>query len=148
MYVCFNLFVYKSFSFPKGSHKDAEINQPVEEESLLISTQKGSATQALDNKTNLEGETEQFNAASCVQSVSSLGSTAISPFNRRRLRRSTASPCEVVVPVSAMELASSCGRLSSCSTVMITEEQLMLKPVKPEVGGKYMLRAVICLYII
>lgn len=111
----------------------------MEEESLLISTQKGSAAQGLDNKTNLEEETEQLNAASSIQSVSSLGSTANSPFNRRRLRRSTATSCEALVPVSAMELASSCGRLSSCSTVMITEEQLMLKPVKPEVGGKYML---------
>lgn len=53
---------------------------------------------------------------------------------------STASSCEAAVPVSAMELTSSCGRLSSCSTVMIMEEQLMLKPVKPEVRGKYMLK--------
>lgn len=121
---------------PKGSHKELEIKQPMEEESLLISTQKGSAAQSRDNTTNLEEK--HLNAASSIQSVSSLGSTAVSPFNHRRVRRSTASSCEAPVPVSAMELASSCGRLSSCSTVMIMEEQLMLKPVKPEVGGKNM----------
>lgn len=114
----------------------------MEEESHLESTQRAAATRGHNNKTktNPEEDTEHLNADSSVRSVSSLGSTAaVSPFNHRRLRRSTASSFEGAVPASTTGLASSRGRLSSCSTVMIMEEQLMLNPVKPEVGGKHMI---------
>lgn len=108
----------------------------MEEESHLKSTTRASATRGHNNKTNPKEDAEQLstNADGSVRSVSSLGSrAAVSPSDRRRMRRSTASSCEGAGPASTMGLTSSHGRLSSCSTVMITEEQLMLNPVKPEV---------------
>ncbi|CAJ1079019.1 uncharacterized protein KIAA2012-like isoform X2 [Xyrichtys novacula] len=71
--------------------------------------------------------------SSSVQSLSSLRSTAAaSRSNLRSSRRSVASSGEGAGPAGTMGLTSSHGRLSSCSTVMVTEEQLMLNPVKPE----------------
>ncbi|XP_059198353.1 uncharacterized protein KIAA2012 [Centropristis striata] len=112
-----------------------EISQEVEEDSNLISTSRRSATQRRKNKTKADPEedAEQLSTNtgqhSSVQSVSSLRSQ----LNQRSSRRSAASSsCEAAAAASFTGLASSRGRLSSCSTVMITEEQLMLNPVKPE----------------
>ncbi|XP_023145983.2 uncharacterized protein KIAA2012 isoform X1 [Amphiprion ocellaris] len=66
------------------------------------------------------------NNPSNVQSARSLRSVS----NQRSLRRSAASSCDW--PTAAAGVTSSHGRLSSCSTVMVMEEQLMLNPVKPE----------------
>lgn len=57
-------------------------------------------------------------------------------LGHRRPSSSTASSPEEVMLASSAGLASSHGRLSSCSTVMVMEEQLMLNPTKPEVGGR------------
>lgn len=116
-------------------------NQQMEEESHLESTQRAAARRGHSHKTKRspEEDTEHLNA---VRSVSSLESTAaVSPFIRRP-RRSAASSCEGAVPAGTTGLASSRGRLSSCSTVRITEEQLMLNPVKPEVGGKHVINMI------
>ncbi|XP_044073655.1 uncharacterized protein KIAA2012-like isoform X2 [Siniperca chuatsi] len=119
--------------------EEGEINQEMEEESHLKSTKRPSATQNNNNKTkaNSEEDTDTDHLStnadkhSSVQSVSSLRSAEFQ-FNQRSSRRSASSSCEGPVPASAMGLASSRDRLSSCSTVMVTEEQLMLNPVKPE----------------
>ncbi|XP_039674740.1 uncharacterized protein LOC120570452 isoform X1 [Perca fluviatilis] len=123
--------------------EEVEISQELEEKSQLKSTKRPSATQRHNNntKTNSEAEedtdTEHFSTNadqhSSVQSVSSLWSAAAaSQFSQRSSKRSAASSCEEAVPASAVGLASSRGCLSSCSTVMVTEEQLMLNPAKPE----------------
>ncbi|XP_070832566.1 uncharacterized protein KIAA2012 [Chaetodon trifascialis] len=116
-----------------------ENNQEVEKEPHLKSTTSPSATQRHNNKTktNSEKGTDYlFNNGdkySSVGSVWSLGSTAsASQFNHRRLRRSAASSCEGAVPASPVGLVSSHSCLSSCSTVMVMEEKLMLNPVKSE----------------
>lgn len=72
-----------------------------------------------------------------IPSVSSgrSGAAASLVGHRRRSSSSTSSSEEVMLASSA-GLASSHGRLSSCSTVMVMEEQLMLNPTKAEVGGK------------
>lgn len=81
-------------------------------------------------------EHQSISADSNTRSVSSdRSSTAASVLGYRRRSRSTASTCEVM-PASSVGLASSHGRLSSCSTVIVMEEQMMLNPVKPEVGGR------------
>nr|XP_046260648.1 uncharacterized protein KIAA2012 [Scatophagus argus] len=126
-----------------GSHEkeEVEINQEMEEEPHLISSKGPSATQTHSNKTETNAEEDTgtdhlstyAGTHSSIRSMSSLRSTAsASPVNHRSLRRSTASSREGAVPASTMGLQSSHGRISSCSTVMITEEQLMLNPVKPE----------------
>ncbi|TDH06539.1 hypothetical protein EPR50_G00114490 [Perca flavescens] len=122
-----------------------EISQELEEESQLKSTKRNppSATQRHDNNTKTNSEAEEdtdtehlstnADQHSSVQSVSSLRSVATaSQFSQRSSKRSAASSCEEAVPASAVGLASSRGCLSSCSTVMVTEEQLMLNPAKPE----------------
>lgn len=126
--------------------EEVEINQEMEEESHLKSTKWSSPTQRYNNKTNTNSEEDtdtdhlstNADKHSSIRSVSSFKSTAtVSQYNQRSSRRSAASSCEGTMPASGMRLASSCGRLSSCSTVMVTEEQLMLNPVKPEVGRKH-----------
>lgn len=118
-----------------------ETEKQMKEGSPLKPTHSASTLQG--HKTNVSTEEEDMgdcSAASSIPSVSSFVSTAaMSPSNHGRLRRSTASSCEGVGPASTMGATSSHGRLSSCSTVMITEEQLMLNPVKPEVGFQHLL---------
>lgn len=113
-----------------------ETEKQMKEGSPIKSTHTASTLQG--HKANVSTEEEdagRCNAASSIPSVSSLVSTAaVSPSNHGRLRRSTASSCEGAGPASTMGAASSHGRLSSCSTVMMSEEQLMLNPLKPEVG--------------
>lgn len=113
-----------------------ETEKQMKEGSSLKSTHTASTLQG--RKTNVSTEEDDMgrcNAASSIPSVSSFVSTAAaSPSSHGRPRRSTASSCEGAGPASAVGAASSHGRLSSCSTVMITEEQLMLNPVKAEVG--------------
>ncbi|KAJ4921165.1 hypothetical protein JOQ06_022273 [Pogonophryne albipinna] len=113
--------------------KEEEINQNIKKASDLKSTERPSATQRHNNKTHLEEEKEHvnINADKHSQSESSLRSAA-SPFSPKSLKRSSASFCEGVEHASATGLAPSRGCLSSCSTVMITEEELMLNPIKQE----------------
>ncbi|KAG7240425.1 hypothetical protein INR49_026996 [Caranx melampygus] len=120
-------------------HKEiVEIEQESEEESQLKSNNSPtSVTQKHNNNhTNTSSETDCHSASdehSSVRSVGSLSSSHTSSHvNQSSSRRSDPSHCEGAGPASAMGLASSRGRLSSCSTVMVTEEQLMLNPVKPE----------------
>lgn len=104
--------------------------------SPLKSTQTDSALQGHNSKSNAptEENLEHPDAAGSVPSVSPSGSTAaMSPSSHKGLRGSPASSCEGAGAASVTGLNSSHGRLSSCSTVKITEEQLMLNPVKPEV---------------
>ncbi|XP_010777000.1 uncharacterized protein KIAA2012 homolog isoform X2 [Notothenia coriiceps] len=113
--------------------EEEEINQNIKKASHLKSTERPSATQRHNTKTHLEEEKEHvnINADKHSQSESSLRSTA-SPFSPKSLKRSSASFCEGVEHASATGLAPSRGCLSSCSTVMITEEELMLNPIKQE----------------
>ncbi|XP_049904890.1 uncharacterized protein LOC126393077 [Epinephelus moara] len=128
------------------NHKDplekeeAEIKQEMEEESHLKSTKRPSASQRHNDKTktyseeDMDPERLSTNADKhgSIRSMSSLRSAAAS-FNQRSSRRSAASSsCDGAALASALGLTSSHGRLSSCSTVMVLEEQLMLNPVKPE----------------
>ncbi|XP_076603538.1 uncharacterized protein KIAA2012 homolog [Chaetodon auriga] len=111
-----------------------EINQEVEKEPHLKSTTSPSATQ---RQTNSEKDTDHLSnngdKYSSVGSVQSLRSTAsASQFTHRRLRRSAASSYEGAMPASPVGLVSSHSCLSSCSTVMVMEEKLMLNPVKSE----------------
>lgn len=114
--------------------KEEEINQNIKKASHLKSTERPSATQRHNNKTHFEEEKEHvnINADRHSQSESSLGSAA-SPLSPKSLKRSSASFCEGVEHASATGLAPSRGCLSACSTVMI-EEELMLNPIKQEVG--------------
>lgn len=81
--------------------------------------------------TPTEANPEHHGAKMSVPSGSPLGSTATTSPG---LRGSPASPREDAGAASVVGPNSSHGRLSSCSTVKITEEQLKLNPVKPEVG--------------
>ncbi|XP_034417627.1 uncharacterized protein KIAA2012 homolog [Cyclopterus lumpus] len=110
--------------------EEVDISQ---EGSDMRTTKRPSATQSHrgDAKTPSDDDPERLSKHSSVQSVSSLRSAA--GLHQRGSRRSTASSCEGgAAPASAPGVASSRGRLSSCSTVMVTEEQLTLNPVKPE----------------
>ena len=139
-----------NFSFLTGTPEDLlekdelEINQEMEKESHLKSHISPFAAQSHNEETNrnsVEGSDHlstddtltNADKHSSVGSVSSHRSTVASQFNQRSSRRSS---CDGAVPAGAVDLASSRGRMSSCSTVMITEEQLMLNPVQPEVGMK------------
>lgn len=122
-----------------------EINQEMQEGPHQKSTRRPSATQTDSNNATTEEDTDSdflstSDKYSSIQPGSSLRSTvASSHFNPRSSMRSLASSCEGTVPASAVGLTSSRGCLSSCSTVMITEEQLMLNPVKPRVSRKHTL---------
>lgn len=103
----------------------------------LESTDSVSPAQRYDNDPDPEGNIEHhsISAEGNIASVSSgRSSTAASLVGYSR-RNSSSSSEEVVLATSA-GLASSHGRLSSCSTVIVMEEQLMLNPTKPEVGGR------------
>lgn len=119
--------------------EEVEINQEKQEGPHQKSPGRSSAIHMDSNYATTEEDMDSdclstSDKRSSVQPVSSLRSAvASSHFNPRSSMRSLASSCEGTGPVSAVGLASSRGRLSSCSTVMITEEQLMLNPVKPQV---------------
>lgn len=141
-------------SFLTGNHEDSleneevEITQKTEEELHLKSTKRPSAAQRHSDKTNPEEDADtdthhlssNSDKHSSVRSVSSLRSH----FNQRSSWRSAASSCE---GAGTAGLTSSHGRLSSCSTVMIPEEQLMLNPVKPEVGRKHTHREYVVVFM-
>lgn len=144
-------FIFLCISFHIGNHEEppekmqVEINQDVEKGSHLKSTTRPSAAQRHNNntKTNSEKDTDTDCLSnnkvkhSSVGSVRSIRSTAsASQLSPRNLRRSAASSCEGAVPASPAGLVLSRSCLSSCSTVMVMEEKLMLNPVKSEVGGK------------
>ncbi|XP_035459670.2 uncharacterized protein LOC118282571 isoform X2 [Scophthalmus maximus] len=123
-----------------GNHEDPvekdeqEINQEEEEVEVNSSRLHENDT---STKSRDDVEADRVSAADqrrSFRSVSSLWSSdAASRVSQRTSRRSTASSCEApATPVSAMGLAAAPGCLSPCSTVMVTEEQLMLNPVKPE----------------
>lgn len=127
------------FTVRNDEEEKVETEKQMKEGSPLKSTHTASVPQG--NKTNVPTDEEDMghcNAASSIPSVSSFVSTAaVSPSNHRSLRRSTASSCEGAGPANTMGGTTSHGRLSSCSTVMITEEHLMLNPVKAEVGFQH-----------
>lgn len=83
------------------------------------------------SNTPTEENLEHQNSSSSVPSQCPLGSTLAMTSGRRE---SPASSCEGHTAASTVGPNSSFGRLSSCSPVKITEQQLMLNPVKPEVG--------------
>ncbi|KAI3356011.1 hypothetical protein L3Q82_017283, partial [Scortum barcoo] len=119
--------------------EEMELSQEIGYKTKLKSSNRSSPMQRYSSQSNSysEEDTDQVSTNSdkysSVRSVSSLRSTAAaSLFNQRSSRRSAASSFEGAVPASTAGLASSRGHLSSCSTVMVTEEQLMLNPVKPE----------------
>lgn len=97
-------------------------------ESFLKSTQMSCTLQGHSkSNTPTEENVEHHDASRSVPSESPLGSTAaMSPS----LRGSPASSREGARAASTVGPNSSHGRLSSCSTVKITEEQLKLNPVK------------------
>ncbi|XP_034742133.1 uncharacterized protein KIAA2012 [Etheostoma cragini] len=126
--------------------EEVEISQETEEESLLKSTKRLTATQRYDKNTKINSEAEEdtdtdhlstnADQYSSVQSVSSVRSAAAaSQISHKSSRRSVASSWEEAVPAGAAGLATSRGCLSSCSTVTVTEEQLMLNLAKPESSG-------------
>ncbi|XP_029701415.1 uncharacterized protein KIAA2012 homolog isoform X2 [Takifugu rubripes] len=119
----------------KMKEDQVKIDPEMEERFHLESTESVSPAQRCNKDPDPEEDKEhQSNSAdSNTRSVSSdRPSTAASLLGYRRRSRSTASSCEEVLPASSVGLASSHGRLSSCSTVIVMEEQLMLNPVKPE----------------
>lgn len=108
-----------------------DMQQNEAEVSSLKSIKMDSALQAHDKSNTPTEEKLEHHDASSVPPESPLDSTTtMSPG----LRGSPASPCEGARAASVLGPNSSHGRLSSCSTVKITEEQLKLNPVKPEVG--------------
>lgn len=116
-----------------------KIEPEMEEQFHLESTESVSPAHQCDKDPDPEEDKEHqcISADSDTRSVSSdRSSTAASLLGDRRRSRSTASSCDEIMPASSVGLASSHGRLSSCSTVIVVEEQLMLNPVKPEVGGR------------
>lgn len=140
MFLCFPPLLGSS-QFPLED-EEVEINQEMQEGLHQNSSRWPSATQIIsNNEATTEEDTDSdflstSDKHSSIQPVSSLRSTVPSShFNPRSSLRSVASSCEGTVAASAVGLTASRGRLSSCSTVMITEEQLMLNPVKPQVSG-------------
>lgn len=118
-----------------------------EEQFLLESTESDSPAQRYDTDLDPEENIEHLpiSAEGDIPSVSSVRSgTAASLVGHRRRSSSTTSSSEEVMLASSAGLASSHGRLSSCSTVMVMEEQLMLNPTKAEVGGKPYKRIFMC----
>ncbi|KAK2840242.1 hypothetical protein Q5P01_013982 [Channa striata] len=121
--------------------EEEESDPEMQNETQRKSTQRASAAQKHSDDTTTEDDTDTDCVStndqySSVRSVSSHRSTvASSHFNARSSRRSVASSYEGGVSASVVGPAASRGRMSSCSTVMITEEQLMLNPKKPEFSG-------------
>ena len=115
------------FSFVSGHHEE---KGEVEEESHLNSTGRPQTTQK-------HGDAEANNISTSDKHGSGRPESSLrSRSNQRSSRRSAASPCEGMGPASGVGLTSVHGRLSSCSTVMVTDEQLVLNPVNQEVGRK------------
>lgn len=114
-----------------------EIEPDIEVQCHFVSTESVSPAQRNNSDLDPEEDKEHhsINSDSNIQSLSLVrSSTDASLSDYRRRSRSTASSCDEVMPASSVGLASSHGRLSSCSTVIVMEEQLMLNPIKPEVG--------------
>ncbi|XP_034430569.1 uncharacterized protein KIAA2012 homolog [Hippoglossus hippoglossus] len=118
---------------------EVEINQELEEEeSFLKSPESPSATQKHKTEAKMCEDVETDCLSSNdehrnIRSVSSLRSSdAASHLHQRNSRGSAASSWGGAMIASATGFSSACGRLSSCSTVMVADEQLMLNPVKPE----------------
>lgn len=140
------LLVYGSLSGPnlkynydfylQGCDREEKVKTEEQENagvSSLNSTRMECALQGHDkSNTPTEENLEDHDASGGVPSESPLVSTA-AMFSV--LRGSPASSCEGARAASTVGPNSSHGRLSSCSTVKITEEQLKLNPVKPEVGS-------------
>lgn len=123
----------------KMKEDQVKIDPELEVQLHLESAELVSPAQRYDKDPDPEEDKEHqcISAESNTRSVSSVTSgTDASLLGYRRRSRSTASSCEEVMPASSVGLASSHGRLSSCSTVIVMEEQLMLNPVKPEVGDR------------
>lgn len=116
----FFIFVF-NLTFLAGNRdvEEVEINQQTDEEPHLKSASVApGSSKAITPDPGEDSEHLSIDGDGSVRSVSSLGWAAAQP------------------PASREGLASSHGRRSSCSTVRITEEQLVLNPVRPEVGGK------------
>ncbi|KAG7501606.1 hypothetical protein JOB18_003471 [Solea senegalensis] len=117
-----------------------DFNLEMEEESYLKYIETPPAPQNQKHKTKTKtgdvSETDHLPTSGerrSIRSVSSLRSSdAASHFIQRTTRRSAASSHEGAAAASIVDFASSRGRLSSCSTVMVMDEQLMLNPAKPE----------------
>ncbi|XP_055360844.1 uncharacterized protein KIAA2012 homolog [Betta splendens] len=119
----------------RPAHKELTVENPPEDEDVGIHQEKQadprrpSATHTTeDTEDGSDPDTDDLGTSdkrSCIQSLRS--SLASSQRNPSSSVRPPPSFYERTVPAS-----SSRGRLSSCSTVMITEDQLMLNPVKPE----------------
>lgn len=120
--------------------EDKVVNDLVTEVQFhLESPESISPTQRCEKEPNPDENVERrsVRAEGSVPSVSPVrSSTAASPAGSRRRSGSTASSSEEVMLASSAGLASSHGRLSSCSTVIVAEEQLKLNPTKSEVGGE------------
>lgn len=121
----------------KQIQEDEVENDLVPEVQLhLESTEPGSPAQRESREESIE--CHSISAEGNLRSASSArSSTAASLLGYGRRSSLTASSSEEVVLATSAGLASSRGRLSSCSTVLVMEEQLMLNPTKPEVGGRW-----------
>ncbi|XP_074551470.1 uncharacterized protein KIAA2012 homolog isoform X2 [Halichoeres trimaculatus] len=106
--------------------EEVKISLDTKDQSLIKSTRSLNPDPADSDRLHTSSD-----KLSSIQSVSSLRSVAAAS-NLRSSKRSAASSCERTGPCSTAALTSSHGRLSSCSTVMVQEEQLMLNPMKPE----------------
>ncbi|XP_056284716.1 LOW QUALITY PROTEIN: uncharacterized protein KIAA2012 homolog [Pseudoliparis swirei] len=111
-----------------GEEEEAQTtSQEVQGASGVRSTRRPSAT-----RRHADEDTGRLSTDGGGQSVSSLRAAA----PRRSTASSSSSSCEGgATPASAAGRASSRGRLSSCSIVMVTEERLTLNPMKPEFDG-------------
>lgn len=113
-----------------------ENNLVTEVQFHLESTKLASPAQKESTEENIEPHS--ISAVGNIRSASSVrSSTAGSLVGYRRQNSSTTSSSEEMMLANSAGLASSHGRLSSCSTVIVMEEQLMLNPTKPEVGGRW-----------
>jgi len=125
-------YVFKFICIPvseePGEEEEAQTtSQEVQGASGVRSTRRPSAT-----RRHADEDTGRLSTDGGGQSVSSLRAAA-----PRRSTASSSSSCEGgATPASAAGRASSRGRLSSCSIVMVTEERLTLNPMKPEVGTR------------
>lgn len=105
----------------------------------LESTESVTSEQRDDNDPDPEENTEyhSLSAEGNIPTMTSVrSSTAASLGGYRRPSSLATSSSEEVMLTSSAGLASSHSRLSSCSTVIVMEEQLMLNSTKPVVGGR------------
>lgn len=123
----------------KMKEDKVQIDPEMEVQFLSESTEWLYPAQRYDKDLDPEEDKEQHSISADSNNLSASSvrsSTAASLLGYGRRSRSTSSSCEEVIPASSVGLVSSRGRLSSCSTVIVMEEQLMLNPLKPEVGGR------------